>query len=133
MYLWFANVVLFGHVGLVLFVISMLPLIIVGGCYAWTWVRDPWIRCLHLLCIVIVVVESWLGFVCPLTSLEMWLRDQGKQSHYSGSFIAHWLQKMLFWELSNAVFMVLYTTFAVLILAAWYWVRPLPFNEPRSQ
>ena len=61
------------HAAFATFVILGLVLILVGGYLSWSWVRNSWFRALHLLSITIIVVQSWLGVVCPLTTLEMWL------------------------------------------------------------
>jgi len=34
------------------------------------------------------VVQSWAGLICPLTTLEMWLRGQSGGVQYNSSFIA---------------------------------------------
>lgn len=65
-----ADGVLLLHAALVLFVVGGLILIVAGNFLRWSWVNQLWLRLLHLACIVIVVAESWLGFTCPLTTLE---------------------------------------------------------------
>ena len=71
---WLADFVLITHAAFAAFVILGLVLILVGGYLSWSWVRNSWFRALHLLGITIIVVQSWLGVICPLTTLEMWLR-----------------------------------------------------------
>ena len=83
----------------------------------------------HLIGIVIVVIQSWLRIVCPLTTLEMWLRQQAGAVTYSESFIEYWLQKILYWQFPWWVFIVLYTLFASLILATWFLVPPSSKKE----
>ena len=43
---------------------------------------------------------------------------------YEGSFIAYWMQSLLYYRAEEWVFILLYTLFAVLVVASWYWVRP---------
>ena len=69
-----ADAVLCSHVALMLFVVLGLPLIVVGNLRRWRWVNSPWLRFAHLATIAVVAGEAWLGIVCPLTTLEMWLR-----------------------------------------------------------
>jgi Protein of Unknown function (DUF2784) len=92
-----ANIVLLLHAGIVLFVIGGLVLVVVGNLQSWRWVNSLWFRLAHLLTIIVVAGESWLGFVCPLTTFEMWLRARANTTVYAGGFIEHWLQALLFW------------------------------------
>jgi len=69
-------------------------------------------------------LQSWLGAICPLTVWEMNLRDMAGDSVYEGSFIAHWLQTLLYYRAAEWVFVLLYTLFGALVIASWYWVRP---------
>lgn len=124
MYRFLADTILTIHILFVLFVVFGLVLIYVGYFRRWHWVRHKTFRILHLIAIGVVVLQSWFGIICPLTTLEMWLRDQAGQTTYSGSFIQHWLQSLLYYEAPDWVFIVVYTTFAVLVIASWFVVRP---------
>jgi hypothetical protein len=46
---------------------------------------------------------------------------------YAGSFVAHWLESVLYYQAPGWVFAVAYTVFAALVLASWFWVPPRPF------
>ena len=59
------------HFFYVLFVVGSLPLIWFGAWFKWVFVRSVWFRYLHLAAIVLVVIESLLGVVCPLTSSQL--------------------------------------------------------------
>lgn len=133
LYRTLADVVLVVHVGFVAFVIFGLLLILLGGLLGWGWVRVPLFRLLHLLAIGQVVVQSWLGIVCPLTTLEMWLRELAGDATYQGTFIAYWLQKILFYQAPPWVFAVCYTLFGSLVVASWVLVRPRPFRMKAEQ
>ena len=84
-----ADLVLVTHFSFVLFVVGGFLLIVVGGCLGWVWVRNSWFRVLHLLGMLVVAAQSWFGMICPLTTLEMWLRRQAGSSAYEGSFIQY--------------------------------------------
>ncbi len=120
-----ANIVLILHVGIVLFIIGGLVLTLVGGVCRWRWVRNFWFRALHLLGICYVAMEAWLGIVCPLTTLEQWLREQAGQVAYGGDFVAHWLRKFMFYEAEAWVFTAAYSGFAALVLLSWLVVAPV--------
>ena len=132
LYLLGADLLLFTHVLFVVFVIISLLLIIAGKFLSWPWVQNPWFRLTHLVAIVVVVLQSWLGAICPLTTWEMALRTKAGGTIYPGSFISHWLSTLLFYEAPDWVFVVSYTAFGLLVLVSWFWVRPRPFGGDKS-
>lgn len=119
-----ADAVLSLHFAIVLFVVVGLILIVVGNLRAWRWVNAMWFRVLHLATIGIVAAEAWFGLVCPLTTLEMWLRSKAQAPTYAGGFIEHWLQSVLFWEAPSWVFTTAYTVFGLAVAAAWWYFPP---------
>ena len=123
-----ADALLALHVVFVLFVVVGLALILAGAWRGWGWVRNPWFRVAHLAAIGIVVLQAWLGRICPLTIWEMALRERAGDATYTGSFIAHWLQSLLYYEAPLWVFGIAYTAFGALVLASWAWVRPRSFR-----
>ncbi len=126
-WLLLADVVLMLHVGFVLFVVLGQVLIITGGLCSWAWVRRRRFRFLHLAAIAVVVVQSWLGMICPLTHLEVYLRQQaGVDAVYAGTFISHWLQTLLYYQAPHWVFVLVYTLFGGLVLCSWWWLPPTP-------
>ena len=131
-YLLLADSLLLIHVLFVAFVVVGLILIVAGKISSWSWVRNPWFRLAHLACIAIVVLQSWLGKICPLTIWEMALRARAGDATYTGSFIAHWLSEILYYQAPQWVFGLLYTLFGMLVIATWLWVRPRPFAQKNS-
>ena len=123
-YQFLADAVLLLHFGVVLFVIGGLVLVVVGNLRGWQWVNRLWFRLAHVLAIGIVVVQAWLGDVCPLTTLESWLRVKAGSPSYSKSFIEHWVQHLLFYEAPFWVFTLAYTVFGLLVLASWWYFPP---------
>lgn len=122
-YQFLADAVLTLHVAIVVFVVGGLVAVLAGNWRGWRWVNRFWFRLSHLAAIGVVVAESWVGAVCPLTTLEMWLRVQAGAGTYGGSFIEHWLQRLLYYEAPDWVFAVAYTGFGVAVLATW-WLFP---------
>lgn len=119
-----ADMVLSLHVAIVAFVIGGLVLIIAGNLLLWQWVNALWFRLAHLAAIAIVVAESWLGVLCPLTSLESSLRAKAHETTYAGSFIEHWLQRILYYEAPTWVFTVAYSLFGLVVAATWWYFPP---------
>jgi hypothetical protein len=124
-----ADVLLFGHALFVAFVVVGLALIFIGKPVHWAWVRNPWFRIAHLAAIGIVALQSWIGVICPLTTWEMALRERAGEVTYSGSFISHWLEAILYYQAPAWVFTVSYTVFVAVVAGSWFWVRPRRFTE----
>ncbi len=125
----FADLVLMVHFAFILFVVAGLLVILIGGFRGWNWIRNPWLRVLHLAGIGLVVAEAWLGVVCPLTTLEMRLREKAGDTTYAGTFIAHWLQKLLYYDAPPWVFIVCYTVFGLAVAASWLKYPPKSFRR----
>lgn len=124
LYRLLADLILLLHVGFVIFVVVGLVLIFIGGWRNWSWVRRPLFRIAHLSAIGVVVAQAWMGQECPLTTLEMWLRGLAGDATYPGSFIAYWLEALLYYQAPPIVFTLAYSGFGLLVLMSWWWVRP---------
>lgn len=118
-----ADLVLVSHTLVVLFIVGGWVFIVVGGLCSWRSIRSLRFRLVHIGAIALVVVQSWFNAICPLTTLEAWLRGKADSGTYSGGFIAHWLQKLLFYEAPEWVFTLVYTLFGAAVVAAW-WIFP---------
>ena len=128
-YRFLADLVLITHVTFVAFVVLGLIVILWGGLVGWGWIRNPWFRAAHLAAIGLVVFQAWLGVICPLTTLEMRLREMAGDMTYGGTFIAHWLQKLLYYQAPPWVFAVCYTLFGLAVIGAWVKFPPRPFRH----
>ena len=124
-----ADLLLLVHVLFVAFVVFGLALILIGKLFDWALVRNPWFRFTHLAAIGIVVLQSWVGVICPLTTWELALRQRTDEVVYSGSFISHWLESLLYFQAPVWVFTVCYTVFAGIVVVCWFWVRPRRFTR----
>lgn len=119
-----ADFILLTHVAFVLFIVLGLALIYLGYMRNWMWVRNFWFRLSHLLAIAVVMVQSWFGKICPLTTLEMALRSRAGETPYPGAFIAHWLETLLYYQAPVWAFALCYTIFGVLVAGSWLWIPP---------
>lgn len=129
LYLLAADLILFVHVLFVAFVVFGLIFILIGKPLHWDWVRNWRFRIAHLIAIGVVVLQSWFGMICPLTIWEMALREKAGDATYAGSFIAHWLDAILYYQAPPWVFAVAYTAFGALVVVSWFWVPPRKPNE----
>lgn len=119
-----ADAVLLLHFAVVVFVVGGLVAVLVGNLRGWAWVNTLAFRLAHLAAIGFVVVQAWLGKLCPLTVLEGWLREQGGQQAYAASFIEHWVQRVLYHDAPFWVFTLVYTAFGLLVIGAWFLFPP---------
>lgn len=81
-----ADLVLVVHLGFVLFVV-------LGGLLVLRWPRLAW---LHVPAAVWGVLIEYTGWICPLTPLENSFRTRGGEAGYSGGFIQHYIQAVLY-------------------------------------
>ena len=79
--------------------------------------RNFWFRMAHLITIVMVVLQAWLGVVCPLTILENGLSERAGRQGYAGGCVVHWLGRVLFYDAPSWLFTMLYTSFGALAVA----------------
>ncbi len=121
---WLADLVLVVHVGIVLFVVLGQLAIVLGGWRGWGWIRHFGLRVTHLALIAVVVLQAWLGRVCPLTIWEQSLRRQAGQASHGDSFVEHWLSPLIFFDAPWWVFVAAYSVFAAGVVLSWIWLPP---------
>lgn len=123
-YTLLADLVLAIHFAFVVFVIGSFLVIWIGRVCGWSFVRNFTFRITHLLAMGFVALQVIIGMHCPLTVLERGLRERAGQVMYEGSFIEHWIGRILFYDLSGWVFAVAYLSFFALIVLTFWKVPP---------
>lgn len=121
---WLANLVLAVHVAFILFVVGGQILILTGWALGWSWPRHWLFRLLHLLAIGFVMLEAWIGVICPLTTLENILRSPSGVATYESGFIRYWVRELIFYTAPGWVFTLIYTVFAGLAALTWFVYPP---------
>ena len=81
-----ADLVVVLHLGFILFAIG-------GGFLALPWPRAPWF---HIPVLAWAALIEFMGWVCPLTPLENWLREQGGRAVYERGFIEHYVVPIVY-------------------------------------
>jgi hypothetical protein len=100
-------------------------LIWIGYFRGWTFVRNIWFRAAHLAAMGYVALEAIAGLTCPLTAWEARFRVMaGQEERYEGSFIQHWVHRLIFFDLPEWVFTIVYLSFFALFLLTFWIVRP---------
>lgn len=134
LYLVLADLTLIVHAAFVVFVIVGLLLIWIGRFRRWAFVRNVWFRLAHLAAIGVVAAESLAGCVCPLTTWEDKLRLlAGGKERYQGSFIQHWLHRVMFFDLNEKVFTVVYAVFFLAVALSLWFVPPRKSHRARAE
>lgn len=119
-----ADLVLTLHVLLALFVVSFPLYVLLGYSSRWRLVDSLFWRSAHLACILVIAAESLFQMACPLTTLEMTLRNTTSSVTYRGGCVEHWLQRLLFYQAPPYVFILVYIGFAVCVLGLWWRLPP---------
>jgi hypothetical protein len=121
--LW-ADAILVAHACIVAYVVGGQTIILIGWWRRWSWVRNVVFRTTHVVTVAVVVLQAWLGRLCPLTVWERELRRTAGQAVHEQSFVEYWVGRALYWDLPWWVFIAVYTTFALLVV--WTWCRLPP-------
>lgn len=119
-----ADLVVIVHFAYVAFVIFGLLAILLGRLFKWQWVRNLWFRAIHLVMILVVVFEAWLGITCPLTDWENNLRNLAGQATHRGAFFADLVHDLLFVEAEPWVLTLCYTLFGAAVVGSLFLVPP---------
>ena len=83
-----ADAILVAHLAFVLFVVF-------GALLLLRWPRLAW---LHIPAVVWAAFIEFSGTICPLTPLEVSLRQRAGQAGYGGGFVDHYVVSLLYPE-----------------------------------
>jgi hypothetical protein len=78
---------------LVLLHLAFVVFVVVGGFLAWRW---RWLAWAHIPCALWGAAIELMGWICPLTPLEVSLRRQAGQAGYEGGFIEHYITPIVY-------------------------------------
>lgn len=109
-YLVTAGAVALLHLAFVLFVVA-------GGLLAFRRLRVAWV---HVPAVVWGVSLEFVGWQCPLTPLENWLRMKGGGGGYAGGFIDHYILPLLYIPGSSRAVQLALGIFALVLNLAIY-------------
>ena len=118
-----ADAIVIIHAAYVVFVIGGLVAILIGAAMRWRWTRSFAFRITHLAAIALVCLESIVGVICPLTSLEDWMRGSDA-ARYPSDFVAYWTHRMIFYNFPPWIFTIAYISFAILVAITFIAIPP---------
>ena len=91
-----------------------------GGLLALKWKRIVW---LHAPAVLWAAAIEFGGWICPLTPLEIWLREQGGETGYRSSFIDYYILPLLYPAgLTREVQFVLGVVVLAVNIAGYAWL-----------
>ena len=84
--------------------------------------RYKWIKRIHLAGICFAFLMQIIGWYCPLTYLEVWLRRMHDPSQsYAGSFITHYIEKIVYIDLPAEIIFIM--TIILALISAWIYLH----------
>jgi hypothetical protein len=112
MFRFLADITVILHLAFVLFVVF-------GGLLVVRWPRLAWV---HLPAVAWGACVEFTGWVCPLTPLENWFREQSGDLVYSSNFIERYLVPALYPSSLSREFQWVLGGLVLLINAAVYFL-----------
>ncbi len=80
------------------------------------------VKIFHIGGVIFALVIQILGWYCPLTHLEAWLRRMHNPAlSYSGSFIIHYVEKIIYINLSTRTILIM--TMVLAVLSVWVYLH----------
>ena len=116
----FSEIVLLLHFSIFLFMVFSFILIPFGYFQKWEWVKNIYFRSIHLILMGIISIETILGFMCPLTILENFLRADKKIDNIFSKII----HQIMYWDFTNYQFIILYLLSLSYFIFLWFYFRP---------
>ena len=124
MYRFLADLIVAIHLVYVAVVVFGLAAILVGVWQGWAWVRNFWLRTIHLLMIAVVAFQAIVGITCPLTTWEYQLRVAAGDTGQPGTFVGRMVHYVLFFQLPHWVFTLGYVMFGAAVLLTFLLAPP---------
>ena len=85
----------------------------------------PLLRWVHIACLIWGILIEILPWPCPLTLLENWLESRAGVEPYRGGFLLHYLDALVYPNISSAVLTVagvVVCTLNLVLYARAFWV-----------
>ena len=113
------------HLGFVVAVLALQLLILVGWPLGWAWVRNFWLRLLHLLAILLVAGQGAVNLSCPFTIWERELREGDLSNLEKASDLGRFCNRMLYRPADEPRALVWrYLAVGGILAGTWFLVRP---------
>jgi hypothetical protein len=106
--------------GVVVLHLFFILFVVLGGIMTLVRPKVIWV---HIPCVLWAIIIELTGIICPLTPLENELRARAGQGMYSGDFVMHYLEPMIYLEGLSRQFQVILGVLAALVnIAVYVWI-----------
>ena len=95
----------------------------------------PILRWLHIVSLIWGILTELTPWPCPLTLLEDWLEQKAAVKPYQGSFLLHYMDKLVYPDISATVLTVtgvIVCAFNLVLYGSRAW-RTLSHNQRRTR
>lgn len=106
-----ADIIVVFHFAFILFAV-------LGGILSIWWRKIIW---LHVPVALWAALIEFVGWICPLTPLENWLRIRGGEAGYSGGFVEHYILPILYPIGLTREIQVVLGAFVIAVNLLIYW------------
>jgi len=106
--------------------------VVFGSFLTWRWPKVAWV---HVPVAVYGALVEFIGFTCPLTPLENYLRHRAGETGYRGGFIAHYLVRVIYPPGLTRGMQAGLGVLVLIIMTCGYWgaVRRHRRREPQER
>ncbi len=109
--------------GVVVLHLFFILFVVLGGIVTIVRPKVIWV---HIPCVLWAIIIELTGGICPLTPLENELRSWAGQGMYSGDFVMHYIEPMIYLEGLTRQFQVILgvmTALVNMIVYGWVYFR----------
>jgi hypothetical protein len=92
--------------------------VVFGSFLTWRWPKVAWVQ---VPVAVYGALVEFIGFTCPLTPLENYLRHRAGETGYYGGFVAHYLVKVIYPHGLTRTMQAGLGVLVLLIMVGGYW------------
>jgi hypothetical protein len=94
--------------------------------------RNKVVKIFHIFGLIFALIIQIFNWYCPLTYLEVWLRSKHDLTlTYTGSFIIHYVEGIVYIELSRHLILIL--TLFLCVFNAWFYFKKKKFSSKRGK
>lgn len=125
MWKFLAYIILFLHVVCSVFVLLMPFVVPLGVWLSWPWVRDPWLRHIHMGIVLFIAGEVIMGKPCPLMVWENRCRVRAGMPLYTTGFFDYWVENLLKIPFEDWMFESIFFAVGASTVAQYFLLGPV--------
>ena len=103
--------------GVVILHLFFIVFVILGGMLVLVQPKIIW---LHIPCVIWGILIELTGGICPLTPLELYLRSRAGESTYTGDFVFHYIEPIIYPEGLTRELQILFSALVIMVNVVVY-------------